>query len=379
VTPKPRNANLGTGARRVGPQRAMEGVVKRPPLRAARSVPQLICSETELDDCLTRPRPELVRFIRQVSSPLILLGAGGKMGPTLAVLAQRAAERARHRLEVIAVSRFGEASSREWLEERGIRTISADLFQPKELRRLPDAQNLIYLVGLKFGTAQNPSLTWAVNTLVPASVMERYAGARVAALSTGNVYPMVPTRSQGARETDPLTPLGEYPNAAVARERMFDYFSRRDGSPVALLRLNYAIDLRYGVLADIAGKIIRGEPIDLATGYFNCIWQGDANDRILRSLALARSPAEPWNLTGPTACSVRTVATHLGELLDCTPKFQGRERTSALLSDTAKLDALLGPPPTTLRTMLRWTADWARGGGRVLNKPTHFEVRDGRY
>lgn len=339
----------------------------------------MICSETELDECLTRPRPQLVRFIRQVSSPLILLGAGGKMGPTLAVLAQRAAERAHHKLEVIAVSRFSETSSRKWLEERGVRTISVDLLQPKAYRRLPDAQNLIYLVGLKFGTAQNPCLTWAVNTLVPAYVMERYAGARVAALSTGNVYPMVSTRGRGARETDPLTPVGEYPNAAVARERVFEYFSRRDGSSVALLRLNYAIDLRYGVLADIAGRIIRGEPIDLATGYFNCIWQGDANERILRSLALARSPAEPWNLTGAAACSVRTVATRLGELLDAKPKFHGRESESALLSDTSKLDGVLGAPPTTLQTMLGWTADWFRGGGRLLNKPTHFEVRDGRY
>ncbi|MGH7969611.1 MAG: NAD-dependent epimerase/dehydratase family protein, partial [Limisphaerales bacterium] len=208
-----------------------------------------IQDEAELDEYLTRPRPILMEFIRTVSSPLLVLGAGGKMGPTLAVLAKRAAEAARHRLEVIAVSRFSDRAARRWLEQRGIGTISADLLQRREVEKLPDTSELIYLVGLKFGTQQNPSLTWAVNTLVPAFVMERYPKARVAALSTGNVYPLVPARSRGAGEDAPLTPLGEYANAAVARERVFEHFSRQNGTRLALLRLNYAVELRYGVLA----------------------------------------------------------------------------------------------------------------------------------
>ena len=252
--------------------------------------PDVIRDEGELEAWLTHPRPTLVDFIRSVSSPLLIFGAGGKMGPTLAVLAKRAAQLAGHRLEVVAVSRFSDESSRQWLEFHGVSTVRADLLTREAVQKLPDAADVIYLVGLKFGTGDNPSLTWAVNTLAPANVAERYAQSRWVALSTGNVYPLVSVKRGGAREKDALTPLGEYANAAVARERIFEYFGRKNGTPIALIRLNYAVELRYGVLVDIARKVYAGEAIDVTSGYFNCVWQGDANEIILRALPLASNP-----------------------------------------------------------------------------------------
>jgi len=321
----------------------------------------------------------LVEFIRNVSSPLLVLGAGGKMGPTLAVLAKRAATMAGHPLEVIAVSRFSDPSSRRWLQSRGVQTLSADLLQRRGFENLPDSGDIIYLVGMKFGTQQNPSLTWAVNTLVPAWVMERYPNARLVALSTGNVYPLVSTRSGGAGEAHPLTPIGEYANAAVARERVFEFFSRQNDTRVALLRLSYAVELRYGVLADIAQKVLTRAPIDLANGYFNCIWQADANEMILRALSLATSPAGAWNLTSPRRCRVREIALRFGDLFGRKPRFKGRESPTALLSNCSKLVARLGKPSTPLEAMVRWIAPWVQNGGRSLARPTHFEVRDGQY
>jgi nucleoside-diphosphate-sugar epimerase len=340
--------------------------------------PDRIRDEAELDDWLTHPRPALIEFIRALPSPLLVLGAGGKMGPTLAVLAKRAADAAGHRLKVIAVSRFSNPLSRQWLEERGVSTLNCDLMGDG-LANLPEAANVVYLVGLKFGTQQSPALTWAVNTLIPARVMERYPKARVVALSTGNVYPLMPVTGGGAREEEPLTPLGEYANSAVARERIFEFCSQRQGTRVALLRLNYAVELRYGVLVDIARKVWKGETLDLANGFFNCIWQGDANETILRALNLASAPAAAWNLTGPAVLRVRTVAEQLAALLGVTPKFAGMEGESALLNNSARICAVLGNPPTPLEMVLRWTAEWVKQGGRSLDKPTHFEVRDGRY
>jgi hypothetical protein len=347
--------------------------------RATPAFPDYFRDETELDHWLTEPRQNLVEFIRTVSSPLLILGAGGKMGPTLAVLAKRAAHAAGHSLEVIAASRFSDGAARRWLESHGVSTFSADLLDRAAVQALPEAGNVIFLAGLKFGTSRNPSLTWAVNTLVPAHVAERYARASLVALSTGNVYPMVSTAVGGAREDHALTPMGEYANAAVARERIFEYFSLKNRTPMALMRLNYAVEMRYGVLVDIARKVWGGEPIDLSNGHFNCIWQGDANEAILRSLPLAASPPQPWNLTLPGALSVRDIAGRLGSLLGVPAKFEGRESEKALVADSTKLWSALGGPPTPLEAMLRWTAHWVRHGGRSLNKPTHFESRDGQY
>ncbi|HET7872772.1 MAG TPA: NAD-dependent epimerase/dehydratase family protein, partial [Terriglobales bacterium] len=272
----------------------------KPPAR-----PATIRNEAELLDVLTRPTDALREFIKTLASPLLILGAGGKMGPTLAVLARRAAEEAgRSDLEIIAVSRFADANARQWLESRGVRTVNCDLLDRDGIARLPAAENIIYLVGLKFGTSQNPGSTWATNTLVPALVCERYSAGRVVALSTGNVYPLSDAGRGGAVESDALTPLGEYANAAVGRERIFEFCSARYGTKVALLRLCYAVELRYGVLADIARKVYGGEAIDVSTAAFNCIWQGDANEMILRSLALAQAPPNVWNLCRPEIFSV---------------------------------------------------------------------------
>lgn len=342
-------------------------------------LPSRLESEAELDELLTRPSAALVAAIRQWVSPLVLVGAGGKMGPTLAVLARRAAEAAGHPLEVVAVSRFGNRATRDWLEARRVRTIASDLFDPAAVDHLPDTENLVYLVGLKFGTAANPGATWAANTLVPARVCERYPAAQIVALSTANVYPLAAAVSRGAEEAEPLTPLGEYPNAAVARERIFEFQSQRHGTPIAMLRLCYAVDLRYGVLADIARLVQSGEPIALANGWFNCIWQGDANEAILRALPFASSPAATFNLSRPERISVRAVAHRFGELLGKAPVLVGTESTTALLINSGRLWSELGEPLVGLDRMIEWTAHWIQTGGRDLGRPTHFETRDGRY
>lgn len=332
-----------------------------------------------LEELLTRPRPELVQAIRGWSSPLVVLGAGGKMGPTLCVLARRAAEAAGQPLEVLAVSRFADARPRQWLEARGVRTRACDLLDRAAWSRLPDAENVVYLVGLKFGTSRQPALTWAVNTLVPAYACERYPRARIAALSTGNVYSFVPVSGGGAKETDPLEPVGEYGQAALARERLFEFCAQRTGARVCLLRLNYAVELRYGVLVDIAQKVFRGEPVDVTASHLNCIWQGDANEFILRALALATTPPTPLNLTGPRAWSIRWLAGEFAKRFHRAAKIVGTEADTALLSDSSRARALLGEPPTPLEAMLDRTAEWIAAGHPLLDRPTHFEVRDGKF
>jgi nucleoside-diphosphate-sugar epimerase len=346
---------------------------------ATTEIPDRINTEEELDEMLTRPRPVLVDFIRTLSSPLVILGAGGKMGPTLAWLARRAAEAAGHALDIFAVSRFTDPHARRWLETRGVQTLSIDLLDREALQRLPKAADVVYLVGRKFGTSQDAARTWAINTLVPAYVAARFPRTRMVVLSTGNVYPLVPISSRGSVESDALTPLGEYANAAVARERLFEFFAQQNATPITIVRLNYAVDLRYGLLVDIARRIHAGESVNIATGHVNCLWQGDANEMILRSLALAKTPPQVLNLTGPAVLSVRELALRFADLLGRTVQFSGTEAETALLSNPARACALLGPPPTTLETVMRWTAHWVKSGGRLLDKPTHFEVRDGRY
>ncbi|HWH68833.1 MAG TPA: NAD(P)-dependent oxidoreductase, partial [Candidatus Sulfotelmatobacter sp.] len=235
------------------------------------------------------------------------------------------------------------------------------------------------MVGLKFGTAQNPATTWASNALVADRVARRYPQARIVALSTGNVYPFSPISAGGSLETAPLTPVGEYANSAVARERFLEFHSLQAGTPVALMRLFYAVDLRYGVLVDLARKVVQGQPIDLASGAFNCIWQGDANELILRALGLAGSPPTAWNLCQPEIFSVREMAIRLGELLGCPPTFVGQEAATALLGNSAKLCQALGAPALPMETLLRWVSYWVKNSARYLDKPTHFEVRDGQY
>jgi len=347
--------------------------------RHFRAAVSTIETEESLDEILTRPRAELVQFIKTIRTPIVILGAGGKMGPTLAVLVRRAAEQAGRKIDIIAVSRFSDPEARRWLESRGVTALTCDLLDRREVSRLPASDNVLYLVGLKFGTAQQPAQTWATNALVPAFVSEHYSAARIVAVSTGNVYPPSAVACGGSLESDPLTPLGEYANAAVARERIFEFFSQRNGIRLALLRLFYATELRYGVLRDIADRIWVGEPVSLANGWFNCIWQNDANEMVIRALSLASSPPRAFNLTSPQTFRVRTVALRLGELLGKPVRFVGQESETSLTGNTSRLCALLGTPATSLETMLDWTASWVKSGGRSLGKPTHFETRDGNY
>jgi len=342
-------------------------------------LPESIDSESALDEYLTRPSPALVEHIRTLKGPLVILGAGGKMGPTLAVLARRAAQQAGCRLEVCAISRFSQPAARDWLDQHDVQTLSVDLLDEGSKPLLPDASDVIYLVGGKFGTADNPARTWAVNTAIPAWVAPRYAAARMVALSTGNVYPLTPAERGGSIEQDPVAPVGEYAASCVGRERIFEFHSRERGLAVALIRLNYAVELRYGVLVDLAAQVLAGRPVDLRMGHFNCIWQGDANDMILRALSLAASPPSIYNLTGPATLSVREIATRLGQLLERPVEFLHQESATALLSNAAAISRALGPPPTPLEAVLRWIARWLARGGRRWNKPTHFEVRDGRF
>ena len=332
-----------------------------------------------LERRLTRPTRALVEAITEISGPLVVLGAGGKMGPTLTVLAHRAAQEAGRPLQVIAVSRFSDSRARTWLEKEGVTTCSADLLERSAVKGLPDASHVIYLVGRKFGTGDDPVQTWVTNTVVPTYVCERYRGVPTTALSTGNVYPLTPVSRGGCCETDALVPCGEYAHAAVARERVFEFFARRHCTPTTLVRLNYAVDLRYGVLIDIASKVLHGEPIDVTMGYLNCIWQGDANETILRSLSLAACPPAVINLTSEETLSVRALANRFGDLLGREARCVGQEAETALLSNTTKCGELFGSPNTRLDQVIEWTAAWVRDGGPLLGQPTHFDVRDGEY
>ncbi|WP_437192078.1 NAD-dependent epimerase/dehydratase family protein [Planctomicrobium sp. SH527] len=338
-----------------------------------------ISNEEQLDHWLTTPSEELVRFMGTLTGNLLILGAGGKMGPTLAILAQRAATQAGSSVKVIAASRFSDSKSKQVLNDNGVETVSVDLLDQASVERLPDADNILFLVGSKFGTSTNPAPTWAANTIVPAYVMQRFPKARFVALSTGNVYPLTPIEKGGSVETDTLGPAGEYGQAALGRERIFQYYSAANGTKVVLIRLNYAVDLRYGVLIDIATQVFAGQPIDLTNGYLNCIWQGDANSAIIRSLDLAESPPAVLNLTGTETLSVRKLAEEFGRLLNREVRFTGEEAPSALLSNSSELCRHLGTPQTSLQTVIQQTAEWVRREGRLLNKPTHFEVRDGVY
>ncbi len=333
-------------------------------------------NEAELDERLSRPTEGVIRVFRQLPGDLLVLGAGGKMGPTLAMMARRALD-PRHR--VVAVSRFREAGLRDRLEAAGITTIVADLLDPAALAALPEAPNLIFMAGQKFGTQSAPHVTWAMNAIVPARVSERFRAARTVVFSTGNVYPLTSIASGGPTEEHPVGPVGEYAMSCLARERIFEHAAAVHGTPVAIVRLNYAIDLRYGVLVDIARRVRSGEPVPLAMGHVNLIWQGDANARALECLALADSPATALNVTGPETLSVRWLAERFGERFGTAPRFTGTEQADALLSNAARSVTLFGPPTVTIDTMIGWVADWLEQGGPLLARPTHFEERAGQF
>ncbi len=343
-----------------------------------RLLPQ-IETVTQLDDILTHPTPAVVEGVRRLSGDLLVLGAGGKMGPSLCKLARRAADEAGGPKRVLAVSRFSDAGLRRSLDEAGVDTVACDLLDEAALDRLPDAENILYLVGMKFGAAAREAETWAVNAWLPARVAQRFRDSRLVIFSSGNVYPLVPVASGGCKETDPPGPVGEYAQSVLARERLVTYFSQKHKTPVAILRLNYANDLRYGVLLDIAQKVYRGEPIDLRMGYVNVVWQGDANAVALRAFVLAASPPCVLNLTGPETVAVRELAETFGEHFGKPPVFDGVEADTALLSNAEPCWRQFGPPTVSLQQMIAWMAHWVEIGGPTLGKPTRYEVRDGRF
>lgn len=328
---------------------------------------------------LTQPSPTLVQVMSALQGDLSILGVGGKMGPTLARLARRALDEAGSRSDVIGVARFSDPKVRDLLESRGVRTLQADLLADDAMKQLPDAANVIFLAARKFGSTGDESTTWAMNTLLPARVADRYRDSRIVALSTGNVYPLSPIESHGPTEDDLTGPIGEYAQSCRGKERMFEYFSRQCATRTAIVRLNYAIDLRYGVLIDIARRVWTNEPIDLTMGHVNIVWQGDANTAVLRCFEHCASPPFVLNLTSPETYSVRQLATALGKRLDKQPVFQGTEAPNALLSNAARYKELMGGPTVTVDRMIDWVAEWIRRDGVTWGKPTHFQVRDGKF
>lgn len=346
------------------------------PEPARLSAPQ---TETELEERLSRPLPAAVDMFRRLQGDVLILGASGKMGPSLARMARRAMDEAGNTARVLAAARFSDAAAERYLHDHAVETVRVDLLDRAAVNALPDAGNVIFMAGQKFGTSSRPEQAWAMNTVVPVYVAERYAGARQVVFSTGCVYANQPVDSAGSVETDPLEPVGDYANSCVGRERVFTHFAQRLDSPLAVFRLNYAVDLRYGVLVDIAQKVINGDPVDVAMGYANVIWQGDANDRALRCLGHAAVPPFVVNVTGPETLSIRDVAHRFSAIFGRPAVVTGTEAPNALLSDASRSLEAFGPLSVDTDTLIHWVAEWLLAGRRTLGKPTHFERFDGRY
>ena len=325
-----------------------------------------------LEDALSLPSERDIEFLRRLEGDILILGASGKMGPSLARLCRRAADAAEGKRRIIAVSR-------QPISEPGVEATACDLLDREQVASLPKCANVLYLAGRKFGSTGNPELTWATNTVVPGIVADRFRESRLVVFSTGNVYPPREVASSGSRETDPPAPVGEYAQSCLGRERVFEYFSRRHGTRCLLFRLNYAVDLRYGVLVDIARKVHAGEAVSLAVPAFNVIWQRDANSYALRSLEYCDTPPRILNITGPETLAVRAVAEFFAARFGRPCRFEGVPGPTALLSDASASHALMGPPEVSAESLLEMVAGWVQAGGASLNKPTHFEVADGRF
>lgn len=341
--------------------------------------PDTIENEQQLEELLSRPTAEVVDLFKTLEGDIIFLGIAGKIGPSIARMAKRACDEAGVSKRLIGVSRFSNKQEKNLIESFGIEAIAGDLLDSEFVKSLPLVKNVIFLAGMKFGSEGNLSLTWAMNTYVPALVAEHFKDSRIAAFSTGCVYPLVQVEMGGSLETDKPVAIGEYAQSCLGRERMFEHGSIKYGTPAALIRLNYSVEMRYGVLVDVATKIKNDQVVDLAMGYFNVIWQGDMNAMSLLSLSNCTSPAHIINLTGPETLSVREVALQFGKLFGKTPKFSGEEASTALLSNAAHSHDLFGKPKVSPEQIIRWIASWIEHENRLLNKRTHFEVRDGKY
>jgi len=334
--------------------------------------------ESRLEDLLSEPTPGVVETMRRLDGDVLVLGVSGKMGPTLARMAKRASDAAGVRRKVIGVARFT-GGGEEPLRAHGVDTIRCDLLDEEAVARLPDVANVVFMPARKFGSTGDEATTWAVNSYLPGIVARKFRDSRIVAFSTGNVYALTPTNSHGPSEDDPPQPVGEYAMSCLGRERVFEYFSRSFGTRVAIVRLNYATDLRYGVLVDLARQVFAGEPIDLTMGHFNTIWQGDANAMALRAFERAASP--PWilNVTGPEVLSVREVCERFGRRMGRPVRFTGSEAQTALLNNARRGLELFGPLRVSTDRLIEWVVDWVTRGGRCLGKPTHFQARDGRF
>jgi hypothetical protein len=336
-------------------------------------------TQHQLEERMARPTEADVAAIRAMEGDVLILGVGGKMGPTLAQLIRRSADAAQKKIRVIGVARFTDAAMPDALRVHGVEPIACDLLEPTELARLPDAENVIFMAARKFGTTGSEHLSWAINTQLPALVADRYRKSRIVCFSTGNVYPLLPVVQGGATEQTLVAPQGEYAQSVLGRERIFEHASHRWGTKGALLRLNYAIDLRYGVLVDIARTVFERRPVDLRMPLVNVIWQGDANSVCMRSLAHCASPPFVLNLTGPETLSTRWIAEQFAQRFGQDVSFTGEESHAALLNNAAKCHWLFGYPTVTPVEMIDWIADWIATGGALSGKPTHFQNRDGRF
>ncbi len=336
-------------------------------------------AESALEEELSRPAPPETEALAGLPGDILVLGAGGKMGPSLVRLARRASDAAGSTRRVIAVARFGDPAARASIESAGIQTVACDLLDPDALAALPDSPNVVLMAGQKFGSTGDPAATWATNVHLPGLVARRFRQSRIVAFSTGNVYPLWSAGTPGPTEEDPVGPVGEYAQSALGRERVLAYLARRHDTPMTILRLNYANEPRYGVIRDLADRILSGRAIDLAMGHVNLIWQRDANAVALRALHHVEVPPFVVNVTGSTATSVRWLAERVGERLGVRPTFEGVEGDTALLSDASRCAKIFGPPPTSVEAMVDRVADWVGGGGRSLGKPTQFEEREGTF
>jgi len=338
-------------------------------------------SEEHLDNLLTTPSLGLVADMAKIEGDIIILGAGGKMGPSLSLLAKNACKEGGLNKRVIAVSRFSDPFAVELLAKHGVETISGDLMEPDFLASLPDAHNIIFMAGRKFGTDGQECQTWAMNTWLPSMVAQRFKKSRIVVFSSGNIYPMKSPKDGGADENTPLDPVGEYAMSCLGRERVFEYASQEFGTKVCMYRLNYAVDLRYGVLNDIAQTILKNEPVTITAPVFNCIWQGYANEIALRCLLMCESPANRLNVTGPETVSVKWAARELAKHLGREVIIQEPESANdkALINNAAKMCSNFGYPDVSIEQLIKWQADWLLSGGRILNKPTHFEERKGKF
>jgi nucleoside-diphosphate-sugar epimerase len=339
------------------------------------AIPELITSEALLDDFMSTPSPELIRDLEALKGDILILGVGGKMGPTLAGMAKRAAPGKR----VVAVARFSQPGLKEELEANGIETIGCDLLDAEAVATLPRLDNVVFMAGFKFGAQSDPGLTWAMNVQVPAIIAQNFKDSRIVAFSTGCVYPFATVGDGGSSEEVAPEPPSEYAVTCLGRERMFEYYSKLHGTPGILFRLNYSIDLRYGVLHDIALKIVKGEPIDVTMGHVNVIWQGDACSQALRSLSHCTTPTSPLNVSGPEILSVRWLAQEFGRRLGKQPLIAGVESDRSWLTNTSRAARLFGYPQVPTGRMMDWVADWVSSGRRSFGKPTKFEVRSGSY